>query len=239
MINSYIDYITGVDDPKTSSDRTLFEVVSVTTLLGFIAFSITGMFVLTFYLTTLCHGETEWMAKMFVMYLASLLFNSCTYTPLKYIALGPIPFVMYATFTWGIYHCLFTNSLPTPMQSILFAPQLIFLTTCFLAGYHRDIEEDEKAGIKTIITMLGKKNSIIFLSFLALLFFVSMTFLAFYGQNNLILSTLVALPKSFKIFKEGYYSSTSQFNYQVLAALRVGCGFYIGAIGIGGFKHLI
>ncbi|EGG21982.1 hypothetical protein DFA_01868 [Cavenderia fasciculata] len=84
MINSYVDYVTGVDDPKTCSDRTLFEVVSVSTLLRYIVVSIGIMIGLTFYLTTLCHSpDTEWMSRMFILYFMSLMFNTLSYTHFK------------------------------------------------------------------------------------------------------------------------------------------------------------
>ncbi|EGG21981.1 hypothetical protein DFA_01867 [Cavenderia fasciculata] len=237
MINSYVDYVSGVDDAETSTDRTLFEVVSIANLLRYIVVSISIMIILTIYLTTLCNGrqETEWMAKMFVIYFISLMFNTCTYTHLKYIALGPISFASYAICTSVIYHCLLTNQLPNQMFYLLLTPILLILVICLVSGYHRDIDEDERAGIITINTLLGKKNSILFIFSLSILFFIISIILALNRENYLLLSVLVSLPETCRTFKRGYYSdSTAHFNLKVMKALRLGCNLYIGSIGIGG-----
>ncbi|EGG20769.1 hypothetical protein DFA_00632 [Cavenderia fasciculata] len=234
MINSYVDYVTGVDDPKTSSDRTLFERVSVSTLVKFIVFSVLVMSILTHLLTRLCSGETEWLGRMFVMSTLASFFTSFAYTHFKYIAMGQIIYSFGIYGIMSIYYCLFANQPPDLLFFQLSTPVVLQLTTCLLAGYHRDIDEDKKAGIKTICTILGKSNSIYFIGFLFFCYYLMLIFISLYFKNYLMLITLISVVDVYRLLKRGLNGSTQRFNFEAFRASGPSYFLYILSILIHG-----
>ncbi|EGG24266.1 hypothetical protein DFA_06416 [Cavenderia fasciculata] len=231
-INTYVDFISGVDDPKTACDRTLFDKMSLGRHKKCILFSFVSMLASTYILTMFCHGETEWLKQVFKSYCLGLSIIAITYTPLKYIALGPLNFVFYIFMTMSVYYCLFTNHLPDKWF-IVYSPLVaLFITTCLISGYHRDIDDDAKAGIITLNILLGKKNSIRFIFFLLFCYHALIVFLSLHYRNYpMLVSAMVSIPKVVNVYKDVVLKGdTKMIHLKTLYALTPSYLLYCASI---------
>ncbi|EGG19632.1 hypothetical protein DFA_00210 [Cavenderia fasciculata] len=156
--NSYVDFWTGVDDPKTSVDRTMFD-IGMKNLLKIITFSTVSVILITVWLVQNSTGEFEWLKSQFIGYTALLIILAATYTHCKYVALGHINCAVYIFATSYFYYQLFTNNVPDRSFYIFSIVANLFFQVPIISNYHRDLVEDKRAGILTISILLGEVYS--------------------------------------------------------------------------------
>ncbi|KAK5576226.1 hypothetical protein RB653_007367 [Dictyostelium firmibasis] len=180
IINSVIDYLTGIDDDQTF-DRTLFDSNNSLGDLYKYCFGIISIVFLS------CVFPIYWFSKSIESYwlLIKLIsfefFFSSTYTFSKYIGLGgffvafcyciPVSYI-YLALT-NQYISIFEYSHPLMICSLIY---IFYGHTAIVSNCIRDHETDEAAGIYTITRILGLKQSILFL----LSLYLSVIILQFY-----------------------------------------------------------
>ncbi|XP_033724619.1 ubiA prenyltransferase domain-containing protein 1 homolog [Pecten maximus] len=159
LVNTYFDYVRGIDKKVNSDDRTLVDMIltpdDVATLGGvFYIFGCVGFFILTL----ISPARMEHLALIYFGGLSS----SFLYTGglgLKYIALGDILIM----FTFGPLTVIFSYLSQTGYLSLvpmLYAFPLALNTEAILhCNNTRDMVSDKKAGIVTLAILLGKTGS--------------------------------------------------------------------------------
>ncbi|XP_060066724.1 ubiA prenyltransferase domain-containing protein 1 homolog [Ylistrum balloti] len=159
LVNTYFDYVRGIDKKVNSDDRTLVDMIltpdDVATLGGvFYIFGCMGFFILTL----ISPARMEHLALIYFGGLSS----SFLYTGglgLKYIALGDILIML----TFGPLTVIFSYLSQTGYLSLvpmLYAFPLALNTEAILhCNNTRDMISDKKAGIVTLAILLGKTGS--------------------------------------------------------------------------------
>ncbi|EGG19325.1 hypothetical protein DFA_02112 [Cavenderia fasciculata] len=213
FINSYVDFISGVDDPKTSHDRTLFDSVNVNTLFKFMMVDVVGLTVIASYLVMQCTGEYEWLKPLFVLYPIGVVAISISYTHLKYIALGNVNYCVYVIMTTAVYYTILTNALPDKTFWIFNALTFVYSQLPILGNYHRDLEEDAKAGIKTVPILLGRYNSWIMLSCLIITGYMIVLHQSFYYQCYVLLASFMTIFEFKRVMLKTYKGDHTALNY--------------------------
>ncbi|KAK5578357.1 hypothetical protein RB653_008027 [Dictyostelium firmibasis] len=184
IINSVIDYLTGVDDEKTF-DRTLFDSNNSLGDLYKYCFAILSIIVLS------CIFPIHWFSKstdsywLLVKLIFVELFFMSTYTFSKYIGLGgfffsicywaPVSYV-YLALT-NNYVSMFNFEHPLMICALM---EILFAHAAILTNCIRDYETDRDAGIYTMVRLVGLK-----ISFLLLL---SIYFVVYVLQFHLMLT---------------------------------------------------
>ncbi|KAF2074830.1 hypothetical protein CYY_003856 [Polysphondylium violaceum] len=168
LVNSLIDFLNQVDDKETAVDRTLFDVITVDQLKGylkFILFSILSLLTLTFY----WYGYQE-LLTFFSLVIFQLLCG-LTYTQSKYIGLGYLPFISYHVSVYWFFYYSHSGFLPLTGPPFYYSILIAFGIGISLSGnYVRDYDDDKKAGIITLATYFGKKKAIEIIKFFVILF---------------------------------------------------------------------
>lgn len=200
VVNTYFDYIKGVDSRK-SEDRILVdqllskdELVSLGALLyaaGCLGFVI---------LTTISPAKMEHLALVYFGGLSS----SFLYTGgigLKYIALGDVLILV----IFGPISVLFAFMAQTgyvELGTIYYAIPLALNTEAILHSNNtRDLESDKKAGIVTLAILLGHTVSRVLYAFLLFTPYITLVVLAL-RYSVWFLLPVVTLPTAFKIEKQ-------------------------------------
>ncbi|XP_061163203.1 ubiA prenyltransferase domain-containing protein 1-like [Saccostrea echinata] len=198
LVNTYFDYLKGIDSKKASDDRTLVDNVLppvVVSNLGafFYIMGCLGCFVLTF----LSPAKMEHLALIYFGGLSS----SFLYTGglgLKYIALGDLLiFLTFGPLTVMFAYLSQTGHLST--MPVLYALPLALNTESILhANNTRDMESDRKAGIVTMAILLGKTGSYFFFAFLLFVPFIIFVLMGLHLSSWMFLP-LICLPEAFSL----------------------------------------
>ncbi|XP_014613741.1 PREDICTED: ubiA prenyltransferase domain-containing protein 1 homolog [Polistes canadensis] len=200
VVNTYFDYIKGVDSRK-SDDRILVdhllskdELVSLGALLyavGCIGFVL---------LTTISPAKMEHLALVYFGGLSS----SFLYTGgigLKYIALGDVLILV----IFGPISVLFAFMAQTgyvELGTIYYAIPLALNTEAILHSNNtRDLESDKKAGIVTLAILIGYTASHVLYAFLLFTPYITLVVLAL-RYSVWFLLPIITLPTAFKIEKQ-------------------------------------
>ncbi|XP_015191404.1 PREDICTED: ubiA prenyltransferase domain-containing protein 1 homolog [Polistes dominula] len=200
VVNTYFDYIKGVDSRK-SDDRILVdhllskdELVSLGALLyaiGCIGFVL---------LTTISPAKMEHLALVYFGGLSS----SFLYTGgigLKYIALGDVLIIV----IFGPISVLFAFMAQTgyiELGTIYYAIPLALNTEAILHSNNtRDLESDKKAGIVTLAILIGYTASHVLYAFLLFTPYITLVVLAL-RYSIWFLLPVITLPTAFKIEKQ-------------------------------------
>ncbi|XP_034949704.1 ubiA prenyltransferase domain-containing protein 1 homolog [Chelonus insularis] len=201
VVNTYFDYIKGVDSSGKSDDRILVdhllskdELVSLGTLLytaGCLGFVILAM---------ISPAKMEHLALVFFGGLSS----SFLYTGgigLKYIALGDVLILV----IFGPISVLFAFMAQTGFVqwgTIYYAIPLALNTEAILHSNNtRDLENDRRAGIVTLAILIGHTASHVLYAFLLFTPYIALVVLAL-RYSVWFLLPLVTLPTAFKIEKQ-------------------------------------
>ncbi|XP_048737154.1 ubiA prenyltransferase domain-containing protein 1 homolog [Ostrea edulis] len=198
LVNTYFDYLKGIDSKKTSDDRTLVDNVlppAVVSNLGAL-FYIVGCLG-CFILTLISPAKMEHLALMYFGGLSS----SFLYTGglgLKYIALGDLLiFLSFGPLTVMFAYLSQTGHLS--MMPILYALPLALNTESILhANNTRDMESDRKAGIVTMAILLGKTGSYFFFAFLLFVPFIIFVLMGLHLSSWMFMP-LVCVPEAFSL----------------------------------------
>ncbi|KAF2069793.1 hypothetical protein CYY_008888 [Polysphondylium violaceum] len=168
LINSYIDFLNQVDDKVTAVDRTLFDVITVNHLKGYLKFiliSIISLLTLTFY----WYGYKE--SLTFFYFVLFHLLCGFTYTQSKYVGLGYLPFIYYHVSVYWFFYYSHSGYLPLTGPPFYYSFLIAFgMGNCLSGNYVRDYEDDKKAGIITLATYFGKNRAIQIIKFFIFLF---------------------------------------------------------------------
>ncbi|XP_043673734.1 ubiA prenyltransferase domain-containing protein 1 homolog [Vespula pensylvanica] len=200
VVNTYFDYIKGVDSRK-SDDRILVdhllskdELVSLGAILyaaGCIGFVL---------LTTISPAKMEHLALVYFGGLSS----SFLYTGgigLKYIALGDVLILV----IFGPISVLFAFMAQTgyvEIGTIYYAIPLALNTEAILHSNNtRDLESDKRAGIVTLAILIGYTASHVLYSFLLFTPYITLVVLALRYSVWFLLPT-ITLPTAFRIEKQ-------------------------------------
>ncbi|XP_035739142.1 ubiA prenyltransferase domain-containing protein 1 homolog [Vespa mandarinia] len=200
VVNTYFDYIKGVDSRK-SDDRILVdqllskdELVSLGALLyaaGCIGFVL---------LTTISPAKMEHLALVYFGGLSS----SFLYTGgigLKYIALGDVLILV----IFGPISVLFAFMAQTgyvELGTIYYAIPLALNTEAILHSNNtRDLESDKRAGIVTLAILIGYTASHVLYSFLLFTPYITLVVLAL-RYSVWFLLPIITLPTAFRIEKQ-------------------------------------
>ncbi|XP_063974499.1 ubiA prenyltransferase domain-containing protein 1 homolog [Diachasmimorpha longicaudata] len=201
VVNTYFDYIKGVDSGGKSDDRILVdqllskdELVSLGTILyaaGCLGFVL---------LATISPAKMEHLALVFFGGLSS----SFLYTGgigLKYIALGDVLILV----IFGPISVLFAFMAQTgyiKWGTIYYAIPLALNTEAILHSNNtRDLENDRRAGIVTLAILIGRTASHVLYAFLLFTPYITLVVLAL-RYSVWFLLPLVTLPTAFKIEKQ-------------------------------------
>ena len=159
LVNTYFDYIRGIDNKKTSDDRTLVDNVlepKVVSTMGAVFYTVGCLGFLV--LTLISNAKMEHLALMYFGGLSS----SFLYTGglgLKYIALGDL--LIFLTFgPLTVMFAFLSQTGKLSMMPILYALPLALHTEAILhCNNTRDMDSDQKAGIVTMAILLGHTGS--------------------------------------------------------------------------------
>ncbi|XP_011300324.1 ubiA prenyltransferase domain-containing protein 1 homolog [Fopius arisanus] len=223
VVNTYFDYIMGVDSGGKSDDRILVdkllskdELVSLGTILyasGCLGFVL---------LTTISPAKMEHLALVFFGGLSS----SFLYTGgigLKYIALGDVLILV----IFGPISVLFAFMAQTgyiKWGTIYYAIPLALNTEAILHSNNtRDLENDRRAGIVTLAILIGRTASHVLYAFLLFTPYITLVVLAL-RYSVWFLLPLVTLPTAFKIEKQFRNPLTIQSVPKQTAMLNVFLG---------------
>lgn len=198
LVNTYFDYLKGIDSKKTSDDRTLVDNVlppAVVSNLGAL-FYIVGC-VGCFILTIISPAKMEHLALIYFGGLSS----SFLYTGglgLKYIALGDLLiFLTFGPLTVMFSYLCQSGHLST--MTILYALPLALNTESILhANNTRDMESDRKAGIVTMAILLGKTGSYFFFAFLLFVPFIIFVLMGLHLSAWMFMP-LICIPEAFNL----------------------------------------
>ncbi|XP_057326771.1 ubiA prenyltransferase domain-containing protein 1 homolog [Microplitis mediator] len=201
VVNTYFDYIKGVDSSGKSDDRILVdhllskdELVSLGTFLyavGCLGFVLLAM---------ISPAKMEHLALVFFGGLSS----SFLYTGgigLKYIALGDVIILV----IFGPISVLFAFMAQTGFiqwGTFYYAIPLALNTEAILHSNNtRDLESDRRAGIVTLAILIGHTASHILYQFLLFAPYITLAVWAF-RYSLWFLLPIITLPKAFKIEKQ-------------------------------------
>lgn len=201
VVNTYYDYIKGIDNRKSSDDRILVdhiltkdEVVSLGALLylaGCVGFIL---------LAALSPAKMEHLALVYFGGLSS----SFLYTGgigLKYIALGDVLILI----IFGPISVLFAFMAQTgrvEWATIYYAIPLALNTEAILHSNNtRDLDADKRAGIVTLAILVGHTASHVLYAFLLFTPYI-MFMVGSFKFSKWFMLPLVTLPNAFKIEKQ-------------------------------------
>lgn len=224
VVNTYFDYIKGVDSRK-SDDRILVdqllskdELVSLGALLyaaGCLGFVL---------LTTLSPAKMEHLAFVYFGGLSS----SFLYTGgigFKYIALGDVLILV----IFGPVSVLFAFMAQTgylELGTIYYAIPLALNTEAILHSNNtRDLESDKKAGIVTLAILIGHTASHVLYAFLLFTPYITLVVLAL-RYSVWFLLPVVTLPTAFKIEKQ----FRSPYMIQSVPRQTAGLNMFLGIL---------
>ncbi|ESN96761.1 hypothetical protein HELRODRAFT_67701 [Helobdella robusta] len=184
LVNTYYDYVKGIDSQKKSDDRTLVDHLlspnDVSTM-GAICyiFGCLGFLVL-------CHISPAPVPHLALLYFGGLS-SSFLYTGglgLKYLALGDLLIFL----TFGPLTVLFAylaQGGPLSLFPMLHAVPIALNTEAILhANNTRDMNSDKEAGIVTLAILIGKTGS--YALFVALLFLPYIIFIVLAANYNIL-----------------------------------------------------
>lgn len=227
VVNTYFDYMRGVDDTKRSDDRTLVDQILTpdeVVHLGVLLYTVgCAGFIL---LVSASPARMEHLALVYFGGLSS----SFLYTGgigLKYIALGDVLVLVTFGPVCVLYSFVAQAGLMAPM-TLFYAMPLAMNTEAILHGNNaRDREHDGRAGAVTLAVLLGHTGSHVLY---ALLLFVPYIVFAVVGTHcaaHWLLLPLITLPTAFDLerqFRDGRLAQLSRHT----ARLNVYFGlFYI------------
>nr|SVE90619.1 EOG090X094T [Daphnia sinensis] len=201
LVNTYFDFIKGIDNKQKSDDRTLVDQLlskdEVATL-GAVLYGLgcVGFIALVF----LSPARMEHLALVYFGGLSS----SFLYTGgigFKYIALGDVMILI----IFGPITLLFSylaQSGQTEWATIWYAIPLALNTEAILHSNNtRDMNTDRRAGIVTLAILIGTPASIVLFACLLFLPYMVFVVLALHYSKWLLLP-LVTLPSAFRLEKE-------------------------------------
>ncbi|KAK0178664.1 hypothetical protein PV327_007536 [Microctonus hyperodae] len=209
VINTYYDYVKGVDSRGKSDDRILVDQLLTkdeVALLGPILYIAGSVgFALLAYISPV---KLEHFALVFFGGLSS----SFLYTGgigLKYIALGDVLILV----IFGPVSVLFAFMAQTGFvqwETIYYAIPLALNTEAILHSNNtRDLENDKRAGIVTLAILIGHTASHVLYAFLLFTPYITLVVLAL-RYSVWFLLPVVTLPKAFNIEKQFRNSHTIQ-----------------------------
>ncbi|KAN0039502.1 hypothetical protein ACTA71_007291 [Dictyostelium dimigraforme] len=196
IINSVIDYLTGIDDDQTF-DRTLFDSNNSLGDLYKYCFAIFSIIILSFLFPIYWYSksiETYWL----IVKLISIEFIFSTlYTFSKYIGLGgffvSICYCVPISYTYlaltNNYVSIFDFGHPLIICSIMYR---IYSHTAILSNCIRDHESDQAAGIYTMTRIIGLNQSFILLLSLYASVFILQFYLMFTFGNYYFLIVILS-----------------------------------------------
>jgi len=201
IVNTYFDFIKGIDSKKKSDDRTLVDQLlskdEVVTL-GAVLYGIGCMgFII---LVLLSPARIEHLALVYFGGLSS----SFMYTGgvgFKYIALGDVMIlVIFGPITLLFSYLAQTGQ--TEWATIYYAIPLALNTEAILHSNNtRDMSTDQRAGIVTLAILIGAPASIVFFACLLFLPYMVFIVMALHSSKWLLLP-LITLPSAFQLEKE-------------------------------------
>ncbi|XP_012062213.1 PREDICTED: ubiA prenyltransferase domain-containing protein 1 homolog [Atta cephalotes] len=200
VVNTYFDYVKGVDSRK-SDDRILVdELLSKDELVTLGAFLYAAGCLGFVLLAVLSPAKMEHLALVYFGGLSS----SFLYTGgigLKYIALGDVLILV----IFGPISVLFAFMAQTgyvELGTIYYAIPLALNTEAILHSNNtRDMESDEKAGIVTLAILIGYTASYVLYAFLLFTPYIILIVVAFRYSLWFVLP-VITLPTAFKIEKD-------------------------------------
>lgn len=200
VVNTYFDYIKGVDSRK-SDDRILVDqLLSKDELVSLGALLYTAGCLGFVLLTSISPARMEHLALLYFGGLSS----SFLYTGgigLKYIALGDVLILV----IFGPISVLFAFMVQTgyiELGTIYYAIPLALNTEAILHSNNtRDLESDKKAGIVTLAILIGHTVSHVLYAFLLFTPYVTLVVLAL-RYSVWFLLPVITLPTAFKIEKQ-------------------------------------
>ncbi|CAB0036124.1 unnamed protein product [Trichogramma brassicae] len=226
VVNTYFDYIKGVDSRK-SDDRILVDqLLSQDELVSLGAWLYTGGCLAFVLLAMISPAKMEHLALVYFGGLSS----SFLYTGgigLKYIALGDVLILI----IFGPISVLFAFMAQTgyaEWNTMYYAIPLALNTEAILHSNNtRDLESDKRAGIVTLAILIGYTASHVLYAFLLFAPYISFVVLAL-RHSVWFLLPLVTLPKAFNIEKNFRNPATIQNVPKHTASLNL----YLGILYI-------
>ncbi|EGG20218.1 hypothetical protein DFA_07339 [Cavenderia fasciculata] len=213
--NSYIDYFSGVDRPETSYDRTLFDRISIQTLVRYIRVSFGLVILVGLVILYECSRlDRLWLMPFVFGYTLILLIGSL-YTHLKYVAMGHIAYALYIFATTTMYSMLYTNQMPNQTSILYFVVIVLLYQLSIIGNYHRDLKEDSQAGILTISILLGEKYSLYLLISICLISHMFIVFLSIFTGNLWLLLSLFTLPLFSFFLAQAWRGNHYWLNYKL------------------------
>ncbi|XP_071571941.1 ubiA prenyltransferase domain-containing protein 1 homolog [Temnothorax nylanderi] len=233
VVNTYFDYVKGVDSRK-SDDRILVDELLSKDSLVRLGESLYALGCLGFVLLAIISpAKMEHLALVYFGGLSS----SFLYTGgigFKYIALGDVLILV----IFGPISVLFAFMAQTgyvELGTIYYAIPLALNTEAILHSNNtRDMESDKKAGIVTLAILIGRTASHVLYAFLLFTPYIILIVLAF-RYSIWFLLPVVTLPTAFKIEKEFRNPHRIQNVPKQTARLNMFLGIlYVGACWLVG-----
>ncbi|KAN0035164.1 hypothetical protein ACTA71_004425 [Dictyostelium dimigraforme] len=241
QFNTYLDYITGVDNCK-SDDKTLFGLMTVyeikIAMLTSLVLNFIGIGTLYFYLNII-GMQSRFLTIVLINLL--LIFVNFMYTPLKYIVIGQFSigltsyvYTLLITYINTGVFSFFDGNDPIACYSLLFH---FSYHHCAFGNCLRDLKPDKESGIITIAILFGENISKYYYVFCHFVTFYYLFWLSRKFDNIwLLLVPSLILPFLF-IFCKGVLNGNYQrLNLKTLKLYYIyGLAMVIGVI-IGGKK---
>ncbi|KAN0052974.1 hypothetical protein ACTA71_012455 [Dictyostelium dimigraforme] len=236
LMNSYLDYIFNVDSNSTI-DKTLFGITSIKSLLNYILFSISMVFLIVFLIIPNQFPDlNNQVYKMIIIYSMTTLIMALIYNFFKYIALGSFA----VSFVYFLNYMIAFNvnsNCSTLFQNNFFNPVNLYAIYIIMAGFqinhgnnHRDYDEDKKAGILTLSIIFGKKLSLLIFNSISIMVCLWSLFLVNYLKNFYFLSVLFIIPKITKLWISTNDGNTKLLNAKASDIHLTACPFIVFSI---------
>lgn len=232
VVNTYYDYVLGIDTSRRSDDRTLVDhILSESELvsLGVMLYLVSSAGFI--FLSYLSPAKMEHLAAVFFCGLSSsFLYSGCL--GLKYTALGDVLILM----IFGPITVLFAFMSQTghwEWATICYALPVALNTEAILHSNNtRDLDSDRQVGIVTVAILLGKSYSHVYYAFLL---FIPYIVFVVWGMNHsyYYLLPLVTIKSAFNIERQFRCADKIHLVPKLTAKLNLYFGFlYVVAVSL-------
>lgn len=198
IYNEYFDYVRGLDAKgKVGNGGTIVNYGIPPTTVRNLAHAFMGIsFILGLYI---CFSTSWILLGIGLLSMAVAFLYTGGPKPIAYTPFGEL-FAGFFMGTLIINIAFFIQTGTITWQSVIFSiPSMILIGLILTGNSIRDIEEDTKGGRKTLVILLGKEKSVLFLKWMfALAFIITACFALTEEHPWIYLLVLLAVPKAIK-----------------------------------------
>ncbi|EGC32449.1 hypothetical protein DICPUDRAFT_81721 [Dictyostelium purpureum] len=234
LINSLIDFLYEVDTDLTV-DKTLFGLTSIIVLKRYMWFSTISIGLLLIPVYTNYNFD---IFKIVLYFTIIQYIGSVIYTPAKYVACGQFFFFGFHVSTLSFFYfsqckeiVIFDMGHPITLFNFLI---MLSMLQVIQGNYHRDHDDDKRAGIITIAILLGKKLSLYYFYSLFIMYCIWVIYISFYLNNFYYLLMLLIFKKMHNLYLGAKKGDVFMLNWRVCKIYYLSYPFLVLAIILGG-----